>query len=315
MCIPGLFGGGGGGGSLPDNSANAPGVQEAINAKRDAEAERQQRIQLYADRRTELMGRLPNIVRNYAASIGVDPSQVPDAINQVINDMAAAIPAAGQDTTVDPNSYVTTPNLVNVMNAQTTRMRGLAGNAVTNAFGPNYASKLLPDTMIDDIVNQIYGEQRGLAQKSVDYQTKRGLLTPAGTEQATKSLEGQGAAARSTLSGLAQNVLSKDRATINDIISRAGTAASGWNFGDKPFTVDPYAAEATSAAGRESSGFGGDVRAALGKTQLFDIPTLVAQAGQAQGAQNLTTGTSAPVPGARKKTGPDRGLGSAGGGF
>lgn len=314
MC----FGSGSGSSSPPpDNSMNAPGTQEAINAARDAATEKQQRIDLYNQRLQAAMANAPAQAGTYAAQAGMDPNspQIQQIIQQIVGNISASTPR-DQDTTTDPSSYFSPQAFVQGFGDAQSVARNANASKVRGSLAPTTANSLLPDNMIDSIVNDIVGEQRGLANTTVGYQSKRGLLTPQGSEQATKSLDNQDAAARSTASSLASGVLGKDRGNINDIISRAGTDANSWMLGNPDFSIDPYQSEINSTAGRETASFGGDTRAALGDTNLFNIPQIVAQAGQAQGAQNLTPGSElAPIPGGQKKAAQARGVGAAGGSF
>lgn len=313
MCS--IFGGGGGGAPPPDQP-NWGQIQYDQDRVKDAENAKNDRVNLYNQRLAEVMGRAPTIAANIAAQMGINPGtpQFQGIIQQITSDMGAKIPK-DQDTGVDPNSYFTSDAFTQQFGDAQSRARTANTAQVRNSFAPGSESTLLPDNMIDSIVNNILGEQRGLADTTLGYQSKRGLLTPQGAEQAQKGLAGQSSAAKSTLSNLAKGVLDKDRSGINDIVGDAGTAANSWMLGNDAFDVNPFKQRVNDTVGRDTANLEGDVRSSLGNTQLFDLPTIVAQAGQAQGAQNLTPGSEAGagIPGARKKDGAGRGLGSSGG--
>jgi hypothetical protein len=289
-------------------------MQRLANLEEDERVAAQQRKDRYNQQLAEAFGTAPVYGRQYAASIGLNPDDpgVANIIQQIVGSIQNRAPR-DQDSSINPHGYFS-PEAFNE-GFTDFQSRGRQANAakVQSAFRPGYESSLLPDNMIDDIVNQIIGEQRGLADTTLGYQSKRGLLTPQGTEQAGKTLAGQESAARSTVSGLARGALDKDRSSLRDIIGEAGNAANSWLLGSGEFSVDPYQQRAQSFAQREAGTFGGDVRAALGETQLFDIPSLIAQAGQAQGAQNLSVGDPTFVGDRKKQT--SRGLGSAGATF
>jgi hypothetical protein len=289
-------------------------MQRLENELEDQRVEAQQRKDRYNQMLQDAFGTAPAYASNYAASIGLNPNDpsIANMIQQIVGNIQSRAPR-DQDSSINPHSYFS-PEAFNE-GFTDFQSRGRQANAakVQGAFRPGTESTLLPDNLIDDIVNQIIGEQRGLADTTLGYQSKRGLLTPQGTEQAQKTLSGQESAARSTVTGLARSALDKDRSMIRDIIGEAGSAANNWMLGSGDFSIDPYQQRVQSTAQREAGSFGGDVRAALGSTQLFDIPSLVAQAGQAQGAQNLNVGDPAFV-GDKKKT-QNRGLGTAGATF
>lgn len=283
-------------------------VNDAAVEKRDRQAKYNQWLQ-------DTMRDAPQMGRGYAASLGLDPNnpQVMQAINSIVGNINSGVERDLEN--INPEKFYNEEAFKSGFADQASKVRSQNVNRVRNTYSPGFESSLLPDSMIDDIVNSIVSEQRGQAGTSLDYQSKRGLLRPQGTEQAMRSLGNQESAARSTVGDLARGVLDKNRSSISDIVSKAGTAASEWDFGMNDFSLDPYRTQIDTAANRARSNFGGDVRAALGDTNLFDLPSVIAQAGTAQGANNLNIG-DAVVPGdAKRQQTSKRGLGNAGGGF
>lgn len=302
--------------SLMGQGGNQPNwgqMQYEQDRIEQAAVEKRDRVNRYNQWLTDSIANAPNWATAYTNSIGLnaaDPS-IQAVIQRVIGNISSKAPR-DLDTGVNPESYFSPEAFDQGFSDEQSRARQANTAQVRGRFAPGFESQLLPDSDIDNIVNEIIGEQRGLANTKLGYQSKRGLLTPQGTEQANKSLANQESAGRSTVSSLARSALDKDRSAINDIVSQAGSAASSWMFGNPQFSVDPYQQQVNERASRERAGFGGDVRAALGNTQLFDIPSVVAQAGVAQGSDNLNFG-SIPTGGKKKPT--ERGLGSSGGGF
>lgn len=296
-----------------ENQPNWGQIQWEQDRANDAAVEKRDRINKYNTWLTDSIAQAPRWANAYAGSIGLDPNQagVQAVINQVISGLASKAPR-DQDTNVNPESYFSPEAFDQAFADSQSRARQANTAQVRNRFAPGFENSLLPDSDIDSIVNDIIGEQKGLASTKLGYQSKRGLLTPQGTEQANKTLANQESAGRSTVSSLARSALDKDRSAINDIVSQAGNAAGSWMLGNDAFSVDPYYQQVTDRANRERASFGGDVRAALGNTNLFDIPTIVAQAGTAQGSDNLNFGS---IPGGAPKKTDKRGLGSTGGGF
>jgi hypothetical protein len=288
--------------------------QQAINRQRDLDTDAANKKATYNQILSDTMAGGRNMVNSYAAQIGVDPTKISSYIDQIVQDTGSSIPRGLQwddSGSLNPASYYSAASLAPQFDAAQSRARQANTAQVRNAFAPGYSSSLLPDSSIDSIVNDIIGEQRGLANTNLDYQTKRGLLNPQGRAQADTALAGQDAAARSTVGGIGRSVLGKDRASLDDIIGSANDAASSWMFGNDAFSVDPYKQRLSDTAARESGALSGDIRSALGGTKLFDLSNIISQGGEAQGAQNLTT-ASPVVPGERKKTTASRGVGSVG---
>lgn len=278
----------------------------------DAAVEKRDRISKYNKWLQDSMANAPAWGQAYAGSIGLnagDP-KIQSIINQIAGDLGTRAPRDLESG--NPEQYFNSDAFKQGFNDYESRARRANTSQVSNAFAPGTESNLLPDSEIDNIVNTILGEQKGLASTKLGYQQKRGLLNPVGVEQANKTLENQGKAASSTLTSLGQGVLDKDRSALTDIIANAGTAASSWMLGNNDFSVSPYQQQLTEKAQRERGNLEGDVRSALGNTQLFDIPTIVSQAGTAQGSDNLNFGS---IPGGGRKKSTSRGLGSSGGGF
>lgn len=300
------------------NQPNWGEIQYQRDRENDARVEKQQRIDRYNEMLQDAFKTAPTYGINYAHSIGVNPDDPRNRsiIDQIVSNIQTKA-QPNQDSTINPHSFFSPEAFQEGFTDFQSRQRQSNAAKVRNAFAPGLENTLMPDSDIDSIVDSILNEQRGLASTTLDYQSKRGLLTPQGSEQARKSLDNQSQAARSTLSGLATGALDKDRQSLRDIISEADSYANNWMLGQSEFDPTPFTQRLQSKAERERAGLGGDVRAALGDTNLFNIPSIVAQAGTAQGAQNLTAsgGEQSILPKTRRSTIANRGLGSGGGGF
>jgi hypothetical protein len=170
------------------------------------------------------------------------------------------------------------------------------------------------DTSDDAILDAILGEQRGMAQKQLEYNQKRGVINDIGYNTGVEKFKGQEAAGRSSLGSIGDAVLGKIRGGISDIRGEAGTAASQSGFAGANFDPSSYWNRANTYAGEQLGDLEGKVRASVGSTNFFDIPSILAAAGTAQGPMNLTTagqpeGSPAFDP---KKSKTNRGLGSTG---
>lgn len=256
-----------------------------------------------------LMGAYPG-----AASTGIGVLQSmglpndPSLINSITNDITQNVPLLDSN----PAKYFTPDAYTGGINKYQEQQRTGYTRGVNNTFAPGFEQNLLPDSSINSIVDSILGTQRGQAQQTLDFNKKRGLLNDTGYAAANQDLTGQESAGRSTLMGIGDSVLGKDRQGLLNIKGDAGNAASNYLYGSPaPDTAGAYS-RAQSRAGTDLSGLEGSIRSALGGTNLFDVPTALQKGGTGQGPVNLTT---APVfmPGTDKKnTNTGRGLGSTG---
>lgn len=305
---------GGGGGTITpqDNSVQVEQMRQA------AAREEQQRLDAERLRlETEFNTNLGNAVagakatgRDYATSRGLDPEAMSSVIDRIINDTRLKVPKGDSS----PGSYFTTDTFATGFAGEEANRRATNTGRVNTAFAPGFDRSLVGDTADDPILDAILGEQRANAQKQLEFNRSRGVINDTGYNEALNRFTGQEAAARTTLTDIGDAVLGKIRGGINDIKGEAGTAASSWSLGTPDFSVDPYVTRATDYANTNKAGLEGKVRSAVGSTQLFDIPSILAAAGTAQGPMNLTTvnkvdGTPGFDP---KKSRTDRGLGSTG---
>lgn len=248
--------------------------------------------------------------QNYAGSRGLDPTSMDSVIDRIISDAKLKVPKGDSN----PGSYFTSDLFsTGFANEETNRRAGYTGQ-VNNKFNAGYDRNLIGDTSDDAILDAILGEQRASAEKQLQFNRARGVINDTGYNEAQNRFSGQEAAARSTLGSIGDAVLGTVRGGLNDIKGEAGSAASSWNLGNSDFSVDPYWGRANEYATTAKTGLEGKVRSAVGSTQLFDIPSILAAAGTAQGPINLTTAQQVDgTPGFEsKKTKNERGLGSTG---
>lgn len=305
-------GGGGGAPMVQDNSLQIEQMRQdaarAEQARQDAE-----KLRLEQEFNTNLGNAVTGAKttgQNYAGSRGLDPTSMDTVIDRIINDAKLKVPKLDSN----PGSYFTSDLFsTGFANEEQNRRAGYTGQ-VNNKFNAGYDRNLIGDTSDDAILDAILGEQRANAEKQLQFNRARGVINDTGFNEAQNRFRGQEAAARSTLTGIGDAVLGTARGGLNDIKGEAGSAASSWNLGNSDFTVDPYWGRATEYANTAKTGLEGKVRSAVGSTQLFDIPSILAAAGTAQGPINLTTAQQVDgTPGFEsKKTKNERGLGSTG---
>jgi len=308
-------GGGGGGGNDMSFYANIEDTKRkdaerlANQAKLEDDLRKEQLHRQFLFDQDQAAAKAVGSGRKYFDSLGYT-STPDDFISSIVDEAKARVPTDDSN----PGQYFTNDIFDTGIKKAEERQRTAYTGKVNSTFTPDFARGLVGDTADDDILNTILGEQSGTAKKMLDYNKERGLLNDTGYNEALNRFNSQRSAASSTLTGIGDAVLGKVRSGIKDITGEAGTAASNWSFGTPSFDLSPYISRANDYAANAKTGLEGQVRSAVGNTQLFDIPSLIAQAGTAQGPMNLTTqgqDVMSPV-GDTKKKAAGRGLGNVG---
>lgn len=245
--------------------------------------------------------------RDYFASRGLSSDTYGSLLDSIINDTKLKVP----ELDTKPGSYFTTDAFESgLSNAEKVKRANFTGK-VDTTFDPGFEKRLISDTADDSILDSILGTQRGEAQKQIDFNRARGVLNDSGYATVQNELKGQEGAARSTLTGIGDSILGKKRQDLLNIRGDAGKAATGYTFGAPDINVDNYYKDAQSKATSGLSDLEGSIRASLGSTSLFDVPTLLQKGGTAQGPINVTTaGADTSLPFDPKKSNTKRGLGS-----
>lgn len=243
-------------------------------------------------------------------NLGLDPTKYSNIIDQAITTAQNSVP----DLSPNPGQYFD-PTIFDtgVTNAQN-QARVQNTSKVNSAFAPGFEDTLLPSSSVQPTIDDILNQQYNTAQQQVDYNRKRGTINDQGYATAEQKLAASKAAGASSLNSIGQGVLGSDTQGLDQIRTDAGTAANEYTLGGPEFDVTPYQTKANTQAQTDLTNLGGDVTNAVGSTNFFDIPTILAQAGIAQGPQNLTTiAPTTSGPGVVKKNpNADRGLGSTG---
>lgn len=192
----------------------------------------------------------------------------------------------------------------------------LGFNTAVNKFAPEgYENTAFADTMDDPILQSILDTQYGEATTALDRAKARGSLNDTGYQSALDALNAQKSAGMSTLQDIGGGILSGYRSDIGDIIGNARTGANTWDFGS---TYDPntYKSQVDAKVGDYTGRLEGDIRGALGDTQLFDWSSLISKGGIGQGPTNPGLGGQLSLQDAIAKRKQDetasRGLGTQG---
>lgn len=185
-------------------------------------------------------------------------------------------------------------------------------NQVDQKIGTNYGDKTITSSLLDDTISSILGEQKQGGLDFLNRGLKRGIYNDVGYNAGMSTLSNEEAAAKAKLGSMGNDVLNKYRTQENDVRDRAYAGASNYNLG-RSFNLDDYTNQGSEIANRAQQFGGGDLRGALGGTNLFDFGQLGNRVGQAQGAVNLKDTDVATALAERKRRNTmGRGLGSQG---
>lgn len=303
--------GGGGGGSyqMQDNS-----LQVEMQRQQAAQQEQARQDALKAQQRTDF-------TNNYQAALGTGRQRgldlmsslgiTPDAglIDSITSEIGSSVP----DLDVKPEQYFTTDAYQAGLNKRQDASRQNYSRQVNDKFFQGFEDYMLPDNSIDSIIDSILGQQSTVAKQSIDANQKRGLLNDTGYQNALGEFGNQSNAGRSTLRGIGESVLGTKRGELTAIKGQAGDAASNYSLGSAAPDVNSYWNRAQNEAWSDWGDLEGSIRAALGSTSLFDVPSALAKGGTMQGGINLTTQSGlAPFSDEAKRKSTGRGLGSTG---
>lgn len=307
-----MSGGGPGGGPAPkDNSLELEQMRQAA-ADREQQRQDAKLAQQKVDFQTHMSDAQTAGRANGTTALvnrGLDPTRYGSIIDQVLSDTRAKVP----DLDPNPQQYFTSDAFDAGINNYQNMQRTQAGTKVQQAFAPGFESKYIPDGSYNGIIDEILNDQYNNAQKQVDYNRQRGTINDQGYQAAEQKLGAAKSAGRGQLTDIGDAILGKGRQTIAQDRDQAGQAASTYALGTPDFDITPFVTKAQTDAGKFNEGLGGAVRNAVGGTNFFDIPSILTQAGIAQGPQNLTTNSpeiNGPMQTRKNKT--DRGLGSTG---
>jgi hypothetical protein len=307
-----MSGGGGGGstGVMDTSYQDNINRDKRMQAERDAETKRYGDEKVFSERVADAVLRGRDTGREIAASRGQNPDEFAGVIESIVRDARARVPELDSN----PYAYFTSDIFdTGFAKEEQNRVRA-ATDKVNKTFTPGFERSLVADTSDDAILDAILGEQRGTAQKQLEYNQKRGVINDIGFNTGMDRFKGQEAAGRSSLGSIGDAVLGKIRGGISDIRGEAGTAASQSGFAGANFDPSSYWNRANTYAAEQMGDLEGKVRASVGSTNFFDIPAILAAAGTAQGPINVTTskGTDGTPGFDAKKSKTNRGLGSTG---
>jgi chemotaxis protein histidine kinase CheA len=220
-------------------------------------------------------------VQAYFKSRGVDPTQYGSSID------AAIAQALGNISPTDetPSARVDVTGLASGLfnDAESARRASLTGQ-IQQMFPETFANTQVGNNLDDDLINQVLGGQRSQADAIINNMLTRGVITPTGASAARHDLDSQTPLATTRLNQIGGDLLSSERNSINDIISRANKTASTVSLGGS-FDPTSYKNEVDQSFNDFVNSLGTKFKAAV-PGNLFTTSGLGAIAGSAQGAGN-----------------------------
>lgn len=233
--------------------------------------------------------------------------QVSTAASNILNSVPYGTAASSAGSYFDPNSLVS-----NAANTVLSQERAKLGRQINSSLPNTYADTALPNTLDDDIIGQILGEQFGTAQTQLDREKARGRLTDLGYQSALSNLTNQRSAASSRLQSVGGDLLSGYRSQINDLINEGKTKASAYDFGSD-FDAGALSDRVGKTVQELSGGLGGALRNVLGGEQFINVNGALQSGFSGQGAQNTSReGTLAALAGRERERTAKRGVGGSG---
>lgn len=290
---------------------NAPvTTQEA--AARQAMLQQQQRDRETRDRFTAARDSAVSGARNLATTEltrrGLDPGRYGGALNNEIDRINSTIP----DLDSNPGNYFDPSFVDRVLTGEQTAARDRNTRSVQTAFAPGFERNAVGDTADDAFLDSILEQQYGDTRTTLERARSRGDLNDSGFNAAMRDLDTERGTGRTTLTGIGDTVLGRYRDELTGIGNRAANAASGWNLGSPDFSTDPYTTEFNTARSRQQGSLEGDIRGAVGNTQLFDVGKLLGRGAQVQGATSGEPMDFVQSALNKNKNKTDRGVGSTG---
>lgn len=204
-------------------------------------------------------------------------------IQRVINGqtLGAGATAGGGTGGLNPNNNG--PSSSNVgqgilpdLTDQASAINAVKGLDKGNEFAPGYGQ---------DIISQILQQQYGQAQQGVQNSYLRGTLSDIGLNSADQALTGQQSKALSTLDNLANPLAASYQQKLNQL-DQTLLGQAGNTTASNPFNINQATTQFNNLKSQLGGQFQGDILNQIPSLGLFDLPSLIAAGGNAQGLYN-----------------------------
>jgi hypothetical protein len=238
-------------------------------------------MQHFADLRNTAKTGVTSGVDAYFKSRGADPTQFRSPIDAAI---AAAVGKLSP-TDEDPASRLDTTGIASsVYGTEESNRRAGLTSQLQQMFPETFANTRVTNDLGTNTENQILSGQRSSADAIIQNMLARGVITPTGANAARSDLDRQTPIVKTRLDQIGGDLLSSERNSINDIISRANKTASTVNLGGS-FDPNAYKNEIDQSFNDFVNSLDTKFRAGV-PGNLYATTGLGAIAGSAQGAGN-----------------------------
>lgn len=274
---------GGGGGSAPvDNSLELERLrQEEAEANRQrAEQERLRLEQEFQERLSGAYSSAMNEAQNYFTQMGLDPQEYLDAIAAEANRTKQMVPMGDQS----PFSYF--DGLGQSVFGDLEQLERTRANRELDRFaGTGFDSRLIDNSSDDSVIQAILAEQEAERTGYADNLLARGVVTNSGYQSALDSIANQRFGVQSNIDEIARAVLESGRGNLRDIATSGRQQAGNLNLGQM-FDPTYFEQQISDEATNFLTSLGDNVRSRVGENNLFDLSSILSNAGRGQGAQN-----------------------------
>jgi len=294
-----------GGGAPKDRSVELQQLkfqQEQELARQEREREAQELAEFNARLGEAVTGARSNVFTQ-ANTQGFDTGELTPYIDDAIRQIQSSVPRGADN----PNSFFN-GTLEAALAAATGAKRSAFNRDITSFAPTGFERDRITDTMDDNYIDAILGEQYSKARGFVDNAGARGVLNDQGIAAALRNIDEQKGGIRYNLQGIGGGILDEGRSAIANIANQARSGAAAYNFGEQ---FDPFSfSTKINDKFADFSGSLGDALRSRVTGDLFDTSNLLNLGGAAQGAQNIKLPFAAQPQ--QSTTEKDRGLGTTG---
>lgn len=172
---------------------------------------------------------------------------------------------------------------------------------LNEAYGSDFESRYLPDTLDDPFISTALSGGRSKADEFISNMVKRGTLSDSGRAKAVAALDAQTPGVTSRLSNIGGGLLGTDRANLTNLANVQRGQASQTPEGSE-FDPTPLVSQLASTGQGYAGSFGDRFRAAIPEGSLYDTSGIGELSGAVTGPQNISYDPYA-VEGGKLKSG------------
>lgn len=240
--------------------------------------------------------------RNQVNALGINDSYgLLDAYTAALEGARAMVPEGEENV----GSYINPETLwTRTADQQRNAQRNRLRSATQGLYGQGFETNAFQDEADDTVLEDILGGQYEEAEGAVNRAKARGQLNDTAMGYATKALGTAKTSARNRLEDMGLGVLQRYRTNLANRGTAWNNRVQNWDFGDQ-LDLDSERRGFETDVNRFRNRMEGDVRGAIGDTELFDIDLLLGRAMNKGGSNAGTGGAVAPLASAFAGTSTD----------